>query len=47
MNALPVHDDRYLKTKMKTYGDAQNKGVECKYFAIISIDSLLAYNKKL
>ena len=50
MNALPAYDDRYIKTKIKTYGDkvyttfcdlnVPEDGVECESFKIISIDSL-------
>ena len=51
LDILPVYDDGYIKTKMKTYGDkiytnfrgwnAQENGVECESFTVISIDSLL------
>ena len=56
LSALPVCDDRYIKTKVRTYGDKANinfcglsvleDGVECKSFTAISIDSLLVYGKK-
>ena len=56
MNALPVYDDRYIKTKLRTYGDrvysdfrdsnVPEDGVECKSFTIISIDFLLVYDEK-
>ena len=47
-NVLPVYDDRYMKTKIRTYEDivhtnfhelnvAEN-GVKCKSFTIISIE---------
>ena len=45
LNALPVYDDRYKKTKITTYSDKtytnfcglnmSEDGVECKFFAII------------
>ena len=46
LNALPVYDDRYIKTKIKTYDDKvylnvpEDGGVECEFLTIISIDSL-------
>ena len=53
LNALQVYNDRYIKTKIKTYGDkvynnfrvsnAPKDDVECKFFKVISIDSLLVY----
>ena len=52
LNALPVYDDRYIKTKMRTYGDKATNlrglnvledDIECESFTVISIDSLLAY----
>ena len=56
LNALPVYDNRYIKTKLRTYGDKVHTnfrslnmpedGVECESFKIISIDSLLVYEKK-
>ena len=53
MNVLPFYDDRYIKTKIRTYGDkvytnfrdfnmAEND-TECELFTAISIDSLLVY----
>ena len=55
-NALPVYDDKYIKTKIRTYGDKvyTNYGVlivpeddiECDSFTVISIDSLLVYKNK-
>ena len=53
-NAVPVDDDRYIKTKIGTYGDkvytnfldlnvSENK-VVCNSFTVISIDSLLVYD---
>ena len=57
LNALPVYDGRYIKTKIKTYGDKvytnfhglniSEDGVECKSFTIISIDPLFVYDKKM
>ena len=56
LNFLPVYDDRYLKTKKRTYGEKvytyfcslnmPEGGVELGYFTTISIDSLLAYESK-
>ena len=56
LNALPVDDDRYIKTKIRTYGDQvytnfrglnQPEGdIECEYFIVISTDSLLVYDIK-
>ena len=51
MNALPVYDNRYTKTKTRTYGNKVNANfrslnvsedyIECESFAIIFINSLL------
>ena len=51
LNALPVYDDRYIKTKIKTYGDkaytkflglnVPEDDIECESCTVISIDSLL------
>ena len=51
MNALPVYDNRYKKTKTRTYGNKVNANfrslnvseddIECESFAIIFINSLL------
>ena len=56
MNPLTVYDDRYIKTKIRIYGDkaytyfrnlsVPQNGVECEFFTIISIDSLLVYDSK-
>ena len=56
LNALPVHDDRYIKTKIRTFGDkvytnfrglnVPEDDIQCGSFTIFSIDSLLVYNKK-
>ena len=56
LNALPVYDNRYIKTKIRTYGvkvytnfrdlNVPEDGVEFKPFTIISIGSLLVYENK-
>ena len=56
LNMLPVYDDRYIKTKIRTYSDkvytnfrgfnAPECDTECESFAVISIDSLLVYKNK-
>ena len=56
MNALPVYDARYIKTKVRTYGDkvytnfrALNKSgdyTKFEYFTVLYIDSLLVYEHK-
>ena len=56
LSALPVHDDRYIKTKIRTFGDkvyTNFRGLnvpeddkECEYFTVISIDFLLVYDTK-
>ena len=56
LEATPFYDDRYIKTKIRTYGDkfytnfrglnVPEDGVECKSFPDISIDSLLIYETK-
>ena len=56
LNALPVHDDRYIKTKIRTFGDkvyTNFRGLnvpeddkECEYFTVTSIDFLLVYDTK-
>ena len=56
LNALPVYDDRYIKPKIRTYGDKMytnfcrlnvpGDGVVCELFTVISIDSLLVYEYK-
>ena len=53
MSALPVYDDIYIRTKIRMYDvkvyinfhglNVPEDSVECKSFAIISIDSLLVY----
>ena len=52
LNALPVYNDRYIKTEIKIYGDKIHTNfrsfnvpeidIECGSFTVISIDSLLA-----
>ena len=45
LNALPVYDDRYMKTKIRTYSDYKNIQVNFRGFLLhsfISVDSLLA-----
>ena len=56
LNDLPVYDDRYIKTKIRAFGDivytnfrlliVLEDEIECESFTVISIDSLLVYNKK-
>ena len=56
MNSLPVYDDRYIKTKLITYGDkvytkfcgviVPEDGVECESLIIISIGFLLVHDTK-
>ena len=56
LNALPVYDDKYIKTQVRTYGDKLytnfcglnllDDGAEYESFTIISIDSLLVYENK-
>ena len=51
-----MYDDRYIKTKIRTYGDkvytnfrvlnVPENDIECEYFRVISIDSLLVYENK-
>ena len=56
LNALPVYDGRYIKTKIRTFDDKLYKNfrgldmpeddIECEYFTVSFIDSLLVYDKK-
>ena len=56
LNAWPVCDDRYIKTKIKAYGgkaytnvrslNVPEDDIECESFTVISIDSLLVYENK-
>ena len=54
LDTLLFYNDRYIKTKIKTYSNkvyinlhglnvAEN-GVECESFTVISIESLLVYD---
>ena len=53
---LPIYDDIYIKTKIRTYGDnvytnfnglnVPEDDIECESFIFISIDSLLVYIRK-
>ena len=56
LNALPVNDERYIKTKIKTYYDKiytkfrglneSEYDIEYKSFTVTSIDSLLEYENE-
>ena len=56
MDALPVSDEKYVKAKIRTYGDkvytnfrvlnVPEDGVKCVSFTVIYIDPLPAYNNK-
>ena len=56
LNALPVYDDKYIKTKIRTYVhkvyisfrglNVPEDDIECESLTVISIDSLLVYYKK-
>ena len=56
LNALSVYDNRYIKTKIRTYDanvytnfcdlNVPKYAIECEYFTVISIDSLLVYESK-
>ena len=52
LNALPVNDDKYIKTKTGIYGNKVYNNFhglnvpECESFAVISIDSLLVCRSK-
>ena len=56
LDTLPVHYDRYIKTKIRPYGDkvytnfrglnVPKDDMECESFPAISIDSLLVYDEK-
>ena len=53
LNALPAYDDRYIKTKIRTYSDkvysnfchlnVPEDDIECESFTVIYIDSLVFY----
>ena len=57
LNALPFYNNKYIKLKIKTYADKNytnfyrvnmpEDDVECESFTIISIDSLLVYEKSI
>ena len=54
LNALPSHDDRYIKAKIRTYGDkvytnfrgfnVPEDDIVYESFTVISIDYLLVYD---
>ena len=56
LTVLRVYDDRYIKTKITTYGDkvytnfhgldVPEDDIECESFSVISIDSLFVYENK-
>ena len=56
LNTLPVYDERYIKTKIRTFSDKiytnfrglnmSEDDIECESFTLISIDSLLIYENK-
>ena len=56
LNALPVYDDKLMKTKTRTFGDKVHtnfRGLnvpeddkECESFTVIAINSLLVYDKE-
>ena len=56
LNALPVYDDRYIKTKIKTYDDQiyisfrgfnmPGDDIESEYFTVIYMDSSHVYDEK-
>ena len=56
LNALQVYNDRFIKTKIRTYGDkiytnfrslnVPEDDIKCESFKVISIDSLLIHDKK-
>ena len=53
---MPVYNDRYIKTKIRTYGDkvytnfhglnVPEDDIECESFTVISIDFLPVYKNK-
>ena len=55
LNGLPVYDDRYIKSIIRTFGgkvftnfrglNVPEDDIECESFTAISIDSLLVYKK--
>ena len=56
MNGSTIYENRYIKTKIKTYGNKiysnfcglnmPQGGIEFEYFTVISTDSLLLYENK-
>ena len=56
LNVLPIYNRRYIKTKIRTYGDKVYSNfhglnmleddIECGSFTVIYIDSLLVYDNK-
>ena len=56
LNALPACDDRFIKTKIITFGDKVytnfrglnliEVNIECESFTVASMDSLLVYENK-
>ena len=56
LKVLPTYDDRYIKTKIRTYGNkvftnfpalnVPENDIECESFLAISIDSLFVYESK-
>ena len=56
LNAIPAYDDRYIKTKIRTYVDKvytnfrglnePKDDIECESFTVTSIGSLLVYENK-
>ena len=56
LDALPVYDDRYIKTKVRTYGNklytnfrglnVPKNDLECESFTVFSIDFLPVYENK-
>ena len=56
LNALPVYDDTYIKTKIRTYGDKfytnfcslndPEDDIRCESFTVIPINRLLLYENK-
>ena len=56
LEALPVYDVRYIKIRIRTYGNqvyanfcnlnVLEDGAECESFTIISADFLLVYEQK-
>ena len=55
LNALPVYNDRYIKTKIRAFHDKVSTNfrglnvpeddIACQSFTVISIDSVLSYEK--